>query len=351
MMKCFAGLLFALALVCSPAMAKNPTALFYLMSTQKSTNAFLAHLDKIDVVVPTWYGVDQSGLVNGTPNLYLYNIAKQHKLRVMPILSMTAGRDGFHKLLHDEDAKKRMIAALLVQGKKHGYYGFQFDFESIAWTDRDAYSLMVKQTAEALHKAGFKMSVAVVPNAPGYAEGGRFAKWMWEYWRGAYDLKALSASADLISLMTYDQHTRWTTPGPVDGMPWIKKHLEYALTQVPKEKLSLGIATYGYRWYTGDPVKADGTEASNITADYIDADESFPLAIEQNATVQWDPVEQESWFYFYRDDMREWVFRPDARSFRARYDLTKQYGLEGFSCWVLGAEDPKVWDELPAASR
>ncbi|MDQ9487987.1 hypothetical protein RF127_24240, partial [Escherichia coli] len=79
-------------------------------------------------------------------------------------------------------------------------------------------------------------------------------------------------------------------------------------------------------------VKEDGTEASNISATYIDADESFPLAIEQNATVQWDPVEQESWFYFYRDDMREWVFRPDARSFKARYDMVKQYGLEGFSC-------------------
>lgn len=174
---------------------------------------------------------------------------------------------------------------------------------------------------------------------------------MWEYWRGAYDLKALGQAADLVSIMTYDQHTRWTTPGPVDGMVWMKKHLDYAITQLPKEKLSLGIATYGYRWYTGNPVKEDGTEASNISATYIDADESFPLAIEQNATVQWDPVEQESWFYFYRDDMREWVFRPDARSFKARYDMVKQYGLEGFSCWVLGAEDPKVWDELPVAQR
>lgn len=107
--------------------------------------------------------------------MYLYDIAKQHKLRVMPILSMTTGREGFHKLMHDEAAKKRMIESLLIHGKQHKYYGFQFDFENIAWTDRDAYTLMVKQTADALHKAGFKMSVAVVPNAPGYAEGGQFS--------------------------------------------------------------------------------------------------------------------------------------------------------------------------------
>ena len=84
---------------------------------------------------------------------------------------------------------------------------------------------------------------------------------------------------------------------------------------------------------------------------YIDADESFPLAKQFNVTMQWDPMEHESWFYFYRDDMREWVFMPDARSFRDRYALVKQYDLEGFCAWVLGAEDPKVWDELPVAER
>jgi spore germination protein YaaH len=350
-MKKFVWLLLGLVLLCGPVLAKTPTALFYLMETQKSVNAFVAHADKIDMLVPTWYGVDQRGLVNGAPNDYVYGIARQHGVPVMPILSMTTTREGFHQLLHDEEAKQRMIASLLQAGREHGYYGFQFDFENIAWTDRDAFTLMTRQTADALHKAGLKLSIAVVPNAPGHSGRGQFSKWMWEYWRGAYDLAALGKVTDLVSLMTYDQHTRWTAPGPVDGMPWMKMHLDYALTQVPKEKLSLGIATYGYRWYTGNPVKEDGTEASNIVGTYIDFDESMPLAIEQKAEVQWDAREQESWYYFYRDDMREWVFMPDARAFQSRYDLVKQYGLEGFSSWVLGAEDPKVWDLLPVAQR
>lgn len=67
MSKRLTWMLLALALTCAPALAKNPTALFYLMNTQKSTNSFIANVDKIDVVVPTWYGVDQNGLVNGTP--------------------------------------------------------------------------------------------------------------------------------------------------------------------------------------------------------------------------------------------------------------------------------------------
>lgn len=43
--------------------------------------------------------------------------------------------------------------------------------------------------------------------------------WLYANWRGAYDLKALAQSVDLICLMTYDQHTRWTAPGPVAGRP------------------------------------------------------------------------------------------------------------------------------------
>lgn len=343
--------LLAAALTSSVACAKQPTALFYLMGTQKSTNSFTAHIDKIGLLVPTWYGVDAQGLVNGGPNAYVLDLAKQHRLPVMPIMSMSAGRSGFHAFLHDETAKQHMIESMLQQASEYGYVGYQFDFESISWTDRDAYSLLVKQTAEALHKHGLKLSIAVVPNGPGHAGQGAFSKWMWQYWRGAYDLAALGKYADLICLMTYDQHTRWTAPGPVDGMPWMLDQLAYALTLVPKEKLSLGIALYGYRWYTGNPVRDDGSEASNIQATYIDADESIPLAQEQKADVQWDSVEHEAWYYFYRDDMREWVFMPDARSFRDRYALVKQYSLEGFCAWVLGAEDPKVWDELPAAER
>lgn len=340
-----------LALASTGAFAKAPTALFYMIEVQKSINSFEAHVDKVDLLVPTWFGVDGNGLVSGAPNLYVLKLAKAHRVPVMPIISAGGDRKKFHDLLVNETAKKAMIDGMLEQAKLYGFVGFQFDFENIAWTDRDALTLLTQQTATALHKHGLKLSMAVVPNAPGYSGRGPFAKWIWEYWKGAYDLKALGQALDLVCLMTYDQHTRWTTPGPVAGMPWVMANLEYALKVVPKEKLSLGIGLYGYHWFAGDPVGADGKESSNISAQYIDADESFPLAKQFNATMQWDPVEHESWFYFYRDQMREWVFLPDAHAFRDRYDVVKQYGLEGFCAWVIGAEDPAIWEALPDAVR
>src|SRR5260221_9626235 len=104
------NLIWMLVLLCiSPTWAKAPAALFYLMETPKSMRSFVEHADKIDLLVPTWYGVDDQGLVQGEPNPYVLQLASQKKLPVMPILSMTQGGDGFpHLLLHGE-AQSRAI--------------------------------------------------------------------------------------------------------------------------------------------------------------------------------------------------------------------------------------------------
>ncbi|MBB6245269.1 glycosyl hydrolase family 18 protein [Rhodanobacter sp. A1T4] len=334
--------------LCVDAVAA-PKSLFYMVESPKSVRSFLAHADKIDILVPTWYGVDAKGLVQGTPDATVMQQARSKGVELMPIISANAGKAGFHALLGDADARQALIAALIRIGHQEGYSGFQFDFEDIDYTDRDALTRLASETAAALHRAGLKLSIAVVPNAPGYFTGSTaFGTWMWSEWRGVFDVPALAKVMDLICLMTYDQNTRWTTPGPVDGMPWVQKQLDYALKYVPKNKLSLGIPLYGYHWYAGDPVDAGtGKERPNISGDYIDYDESLPLAQAHQADIQWDAYEHESWYYFYRDDLREWVFMPDARSFKERYALVGKDDLQGFCSWVLGAEDPAIWDELP----
>jgi spore germination protein YaaH len=50
--------------------------------------------------------------------------------------------------------------------------------------------------------------------------------------------------------------------------------------------------------------------------------------------------------FFENGGLFEYIFFEDARSFRAKVDLIKKYKLRGFSAWVLGNEDPKVWEVL-----
>jgi spore germination protein YaaH len=152
----------------------------------------------------------------------------------------------------------------------------------------------------------------------------------------------------LICLMTYDQQTRWTMPGPVAGWQWTVENLDYALRFVPREKLSLGIPLYGYHWYTGAPSvdKITGEEKPDLRADYIGAPDVQQLATAYDGKVQWDEVDHSAFLYFYRDQMREWIFFTDLHTFKDRYQLVFDRHLQGFCSWVLGTEDPAIWSLL-----
>src|SRR5579862_7026992 len=308
-----------LAAFAPAAYAKTPVALFYMTNSPNSIRDFFAHSSQIDLLVPTWYDVDQNGLVTGEPEPAVLAQAQSEKLPVMPIVAL-GNKRWLHLLVGNAEAQARMNDALIRECKDHGYIGFQFDIEDIDYLDRDGLSALVKTTADALHAKGLQLSIATVPNAPGYPGGGGFAKWIYTDWRGAYDLAALAKSVDLICLMTYDQQTRWTTPGPVAGWQWTLENLDYALAVVPKEKLSLGIPLYGYHWFAGPPQN----DKPNPSADYIGGQDALDLAKAYGGKIEWDPVDRTAWTYFYRDDMREWIFFTDERTFRERYDLVRE---------------------------
>jgi spore germination protein YaaH len=337
-----------LLLPLATALCAAPKSLFYLGSDAAGRDSFLAHADKIDILVPTWYRADPEGTVTGGPNDAVMTAARNHHVPVMPIVVNPGfNEENFHTLLLSDTARGRMIGMLIAECKKNGYTGIQFDFEHIFDTDRDRLSQLVREAAKAMHAENLQLSIATVPNAPGPPgpNAGAFSKWIFANWRSAYDLKAIGEAVDLVCLMTYDEHTRYTPPGPVAGYLWTLENLEYALRVVPKEKLSLGIPVYGYRWYAGAVSADDKPNPALVTVGASDVD---TLIQSFHPEVQWDATDRASWFWFYRDQTREWVFYTDLRTFRARYDLVTSRGLQGFCSWVLGKEDPAIWDFLPS---
>jgi spore germination protein YaaH len=320
---------------------------FWMGNGKASVDSFLAHKDKIDVISPTWYQIDGDGLVTGEPQPIVLKAAHDAHMTIIPLFAIF-DHVKIHILLGDEKAQDAMNASFVRECKENGYDGVNLDVEDVMWTDKDGLSALVKKTADVLHKQHLQVQIDVVPNAPGHAGETAFGKWIFQEWRGGYDLKALGEAVDTLCLMTYDQHTHWTTPGPVGGWVWTKKNLDYALQFVPKEKLSLGIAVYGYHWFTGDPGLAKTEKIPNSTSEYISYPNTIYLRDTYGGKSQWDEEEHTPWFYITRDDMREWFFYTNERAFMDRYQLAKQDGIEGVSSWVLGEEDPAIWAAIPA---
>ena len=91
-------LLLSLALLSAACLLHaEPVALFYLTSSPDSIRSFLAHSSQIDLLVPTWYQVDENGLVTGAPDPTVLKRAGEDKVPVMPIIAMF-NKKGFHVL-------------------------------------------------------------------------------------------------------------------------------------------------------------------------------------------------------------------------------------------------------------
>ena len=168
----------------------QPKALFYMTDSPNSVQSFLQHADKVDILVPAWYSTDGNGLVWGGPNPAVMKSAADHHVPVMPIVALMHQLD-LHKLLTTQSAKSAFIDALVSESKKNGYSGFQIDFENVNWTDKDLLTALVAERASVLHREHLQLTIATVPNAPGFIGKSAFSHWLYPNWIGSFDLKAV----------------------------------------------------------------------------------------------------------------------------------------------------------------
>ncbi|NIR50056.1 glycosyl hydrolase, partial [candidate division KSB1 bacterium] len=231
--------------------------------------------------------------------------------------------------------------------KQYGLWGMQVDFEDVHISDKDALSEFYRQAAAALHKEGFKISIAVVHRTEESAGPNTYTKWMMENWRGGYDLKVLGEVGDFVKIMSYGQHTRRTTPGPSQGLPWLEQVVQYFLKFVPPEKLSLGITCGASHYFTiADTARYYQNARSWSRGVSLKEVESLLEQYDAHPLI-WDDRQIVSFTYFERGGLFEWLFIDnDIRSFEAKLELVKKYKLRGINSWFSGREIPEAWDRI-----
>jgi spore germination protein YaaH len=327
--------------------AQKLEALWYSVGGEHSTSSFVAHASQISVVSPQVFKFDRRGVITGKVDPRVLTAARANGVKLVPLV-MNPGFDQqiIHRILTVPDARKRAIASLVSLCQTNHFDGLQFDIENVHVKDKDAFTSFVRESAEALHRIGCSVSAAVVPRSSENPGTSNYHKWMFDNWRGVYDYKALADALDFISYMTYAQHTGGSTPGPVAGYTWMEDALKYVLSLgVPPAKISLGIPAYSDHWYSAYDAKT-GARARGNDISYTTA---AGLMSRFGVTPVWDEREKSPYAFWSNNGVYEWLWMEDSRAFMAKLELVKQYGLRGYSVWVLGLEDPKTWDALAAA--
>jgi spore germination protein YaaH len=338
-------------LVSANVQAQDIERIFYYTDNEDAWESLVANVDRISIVAPGGYSVDAEGIVWGEVDPRVVRLGRERSIPVMPLLVNPGfNQELLTRLLNDSDARARAIASLVELCQRHGHYGIQIDFENVAMPDRDALTQFYREAAEALHRGGFRISIAVVHRPDDLAGPTRYHEWLFRNWRAGYDVAALAEIGDFISVMTYSQHTRRTPPGPQAGIPWVEDVVAWFLERMPANKLSLGIPTGSQHWYTSQEDRIQPEMALSYSEN-VPWRRAMALVERNGSELIWSEEHKVPYAFYSRGGTFEWVFLENGRSFEAKLDLVRRHGLRGFSVWVIGAEDPAVWSALPPISR
>ena len=325
---------------------QTPERLFYYADREASYQSLVANIEHIDAIGMTGLNVDEYGVVWGELDPTVVQLAKDHGVSVHGLIKNPGfNQEILHKLLTNDRARARAIASMVELAVRNGWTGIQFDFENINIEDREAYTEFYRETAEALHDNDLTISMAVVHRPDELAGPTRYHAWLFENWRAGYDLEEIGRIGDFVSIMSYSQHTRRMPPGPQAGTPWVRDVVEYFLQHIPANKLSLGIPTGSQHWYTSQEDKIQPEMARSYSAQLSHA-WAMHLLERFNAPLLWSEEHEVPYAFFSNGGSFEWIFLEDARSFRSKLSIMDEYGLRGFSVWVLGNEDADIWQVL-----
>lgn len=255
---------------------------------------------------------------------WLIEAALQYGTR--PILTLTPfGPDGrfnnqlIHSVVNNQEYVSRLINNLLSVMEQKGYLGVDIDFEYILAEDRDAFTDFVRQVAEAMRANGYETSVALAPKTSADQTGLLYE---------GKDYAALGEAADYVLLMTYEWGYTYGPPMAVAPLNQVRRVVEYAITEIPAEKINLGIPNYGYDW----PLPYERGVTAAKTIGNVQA---VRIAIEQGAVIEFNDLAQSPYFHYTLDGVEHEVWFEDVRSLNAKFNLIKEYNLRGCGYWQI----------------
>ncbi len=233
-----------------------------------------------------------------------------------------------HVFFTDQTVQNRLFDNIVETANQIGYSDIHFDFEFVRPADRELYNTFLRNARARFHAAGLTLSTALPPKTADAPTG--------VY--GGIDFKAHGEIADFVMLMTYEWGYSYSDPQAVSPLNQVRRVVEFAVSQIPHEKILLGQNLYGYDWTYPYPPE------TGVAAKAISPQQAINLAIRRNAAIQYDYVAQAPFFlYWDNDGVRHDVWFEDARSIQAKFNLAKEFRLRGMMYWKLGLAFPQNW--------
>lgn len=230
-------------------------------------------------------------------------------------------------LLNDQGIQNTFLNNIVATAKKYGFRDIHFDFEFLRPADREAYNAFLRKAKARFSQEGWLLSTALAPKTSAAQKG---------KWYEAHDYRAHGQIVDFVVIMTYEWGYSGGPAMAVSPIGPVRNVLEYAITEMPSNKIMMGQNLYGYDWTL--PF-VQGTVAKALSPQ-----SAIQLAADNNVAILYDTTAQAPHFNYTDAQGRQHeVWFEDARSIQAKFDLVKELNIRGVSYWKLGLAFPQNW--------
>jgi spore germination protein len=229
-------------------------------------------------------------------------------------------------LLNDIAIQDRFLNNIVSTAKKYGFRDIHFDFEFLRPADREAYNRFLRKAKQRFSNEGWLMSTALAPKTSADQKG---------KWYEGHDYKAHGEIADFVVIMTYEWGYSGGPAMAVSPIDQVRRVLEYAISDIPANKIMMGQNLYGYDW-TLPFVQGSVAKA-------VSPQQAIQLAATHNVAIQYDTKAQAPFFRYSDAGKQHEVWFEDARSIQAKFNLIKELNIRGMSYWKLGLAFPQNW--------
>lgn len=281
------------------------------------------------------YGFDLEGNLTTIDDEPLIALAKEYQVAPMLLISSITPGGTFNSnlaaaLMSDPQLQETVLNNILQVIQTKEYAGLDIDFEYIPPESAQGFIDFVTRAAQLLNPLGYIVHVDLAPKSSADQPGLLYE---------AHNYPALGAAANQVLIMTYEWGYMYGPPMAVAPLNQVRRVLEYALTEIPAEKIQMGIPNYAYDWILPYERGRPATVIGNMQA--------LDIALTYGAEILYDETTQTPYFYYTDNNGQSHVvWFEDARSIDAKLNLLQELQLNGAGYWNLMRPFYQNWSIL-----
>lgn len=284
------------------------------------------------ITIFNYRATNQSELID-IDDMEIIQIAKSYGVAPMMLLStLTEAGVGSGEvagsIYRSDELQEKLINNVINMIKQKGYIGVNIYVQYLRPENRELVEKYIIKFADRIHSEGYRMILTVTPRTNIERTTVEIEK---------IDYGVLAEAVDAIIIASYEWGYSFGPPASVAPVNIVKEILNHVVSNVPSDKVIIGLPIIGYDWQL--PYIPGSSRANAITSMA-----AIELAVAHEIAIQYSEVSQAPYFFYTSiDDQLHIVWFKDARSVDVISGLVDEYNLQGMSIWNITYFYTQMW--------